>query len=49
MTMVFTAAKPKMLEGLSHGNKVRFTADKQDGTCITLPLKQLSRAHGRRR
>ena len=32
MTMVFTAADPRLLEGLKQGDKVRFTADKKDGT-----------------
>jgi Cu/Ag efflux protein CusF len=31
MTMVFTAADRKLLEGLKQGDKIRFTADKKDG------------------
>jgi Cu(I)/Ag(I) efflux system periplasmic protein CusF len=34
MTMVFTAADKKLLEGLKQGDKVRFTADKQNGTYV---------------
>ena len=39
MTMVFTAADPKLLEGLKQGDKVRFTADKKDGTFIITALE----------
>jgi Cu(I)/Ag(I) efflux system protein CusF len=39
MTMVFTAADPKLLEGLKQGDKVRFTADKQDGTYIVTAIE----------
>ena len=39
MTMVFTAADPKLLEGLKQGDKVRFTADKKDGTYIVTGLE----------
>jgi Cu(I)/Ag(I) efflux system periplasmic protein CusF len=39
MTMVFTAADPKMLEGLKQGDKVRFTADKKDGTFIVTAIE----------
>jgi len=31
MTMVFTAADPKLLDGLKEGDKVKFTADKVNG------------------
>src|SRR5687767_2506619 len=31
MTMVFTAADPKLLEGLKEGDKVKFTAEKVNG------------------
>lgn len=39
MTMVFNAADPKMLEGLKQGDKVRFTADKKDGTYIVTAIE----------
>jgi Cu(I)/Ag(I) efflux system protein CusF len=32
MTMVFTATDANLLDGLKEGNKVRFTADKKDGS-----------------
>jgi Cu(I)/Ag(I) efflux system periplasmic protein CusF len=39
MTMVFTVADPKLLEGLKQGDKVRFTADKKDGTYIVTAIE----------
>ena len=39
MTMAFTAADPKLLDGLKQGDKVRFTADKKDGAYIVTGLK----------
>lgn len=39
MTMVFTAADTKMLEGLKQGDKVRFTADKKDGSYIVTAIE----------
>jgi Cu(I)/Ag(I) efflux system protein CusF len=39
MTMVFTAAHPKLLEGLKQGDKVRFTADKKDGTYVVTAIE----------
>ena len=39
MTMVFTAADPKLLEGLKEGDKVRFTADKKDGPFIITAIE----------
>jgi Cu/Ag efflux protein CusF len=39
MTMVFTAADPKLLEGLKQGDKVRFTADNKDGTYIVTAME----------
>lgn len=39
MTMVFTAADPKMLEGVKQGDKVRFTADKKDGTYVVTAIE----------
>lgn len=39
MTMVFTAADPKLLEGLKEGDKVRFTADRRDGTFIVTAIE----------
>jgi Cu(I)/Ag(I) efflux system periplasmic protein CusF len=41
MTMVFTAADPKLLEGLKQGDKVRFTADKMDGAYIVTALERV--------
>jgi len=41
MTMVFTAADPRLLEGLKQGDKVRFTADKKDGTYFVTALEVL--------
>ena len=40
MTMVFTVADPKLLEGLKQGDKVRFIADKKDGTYIVTAIEQ---------
>ena len=39
MTMVFTAADPKLLDGLKQGDNVRFTADKRDGVYIVTSLE----------
>jgi len=39
MTMVFTAADPKLLDGLKEGDKVRFTADKKDGAFIVTAIE----------
>ena len=39
MTMVFTAADKKLLEGLKQGDKVRFTADKQNGTYLVTAIE----------
>jgi Cu/Ag efflux protein CusF len=39
MTMVFTAADPKLLDGLKQGDKVRFTADKKDGAFIVTAIE----------
>lgn len=39
MTMVWAAANPKMLEGLSVGDKVRFTADRVDGRYTVTTLE----------
>lgn len=39
MTMVFTAADPKLLDGLKQGDKVRFTADKRDGTFFVTAIE----------
>ena len=39
MTMVFTVADPKLLDGLKQGDKVRFTADKKDGTFIVTGIE----------
>jgi Cu(I)/Ag(I) efflux system periplasmic protein CusF len=39
MTMVFAAADPKLLEGLKPGDKVRFTADKKNGTFVITAIE----------
>lgn len=39
MTMVFTAADPKQLEGLAPGDKVRFTADRKNGRYIVTAIE----------
>ena len=39
MTMVFTVPDPKILEGLKPGDKVRFVADKKDGTYIVTAIE----------
>jgi Cu(I)/Ag(I) efflux system protein CusF len=39
MTMVFTATDPKLLQGLKQGDKVRFTADKKDGTYLVIAIE----------
>jgi Cu(I)/Ag(I) efflux system periplasmic protein CusF len=39
MTMVFTASDPKLLAGLKQGDKVRFTADKKDGTYLVTAIE----------
>jgi Cu(I)/Ag(I) efflux system periplasmic protein CusF len=39
MTMVFTAADKKLLDGLKEGDKVRFTADKQNGTYVVTAIE----------
>lgn len=39
MTMVFTAADKKLLEGLKAGDKVKFTADKKDGVYVVTAIE----------
>lgn len=39
MTMVFTAADKKLLDGLKEGDKVRFTADKQNGGFVVTAIQ----------
>lgn len=39
MTMVFTVADPKLLDGLKEGDKVRFTADRKDGTFLVTAIQ----------
>jgi Cu(I)/Ag(I) efflux system protein CusF len=39
MTMVFTAADPRLLEEVKEGDKVRFTADKKDGAFIVTAIE----------
>jgi len=39
MTLVFKAADPKMLDGLKHGDKVRFTAEKLSGTLAVTAIQ----------
>jgi Cu/Ag efflux protein CusF len=40
MTMVFTAVDKKLLDGLKEGDKVRFTADKQNGTYVVTAIER---------
>jgi Cu(I)/Ag(I) efflux system periplasmic protein CusF len=37
--MVFTATDKKLLEGLKEGDKVRFTADKQNGVYVVTAIE----------
>jgi Cu(I)/Ag(I) efflux system periplasmic protein CusF len=39
MTMVFTAADPALLDGLKEGDKVRFTADRKDGSFVVTAIR----------
>ena len=39
MTMVFTATDKKLLDGLKEGDKVRFTADKQNGAYVVTAIE----------
>lgn len=39
MTMVFTAADPRLLDGLKEGDKVRFTADRRDGVFVVTAIR----------
>lgn len=39
MTMVFTAADPKLLDGLKEGDKVRFTADRKEGAYLVTAIR----------
>lgn len=39
MTMVFTAPDRKLIEGLKQGDKVRFTAEKKDGSYIVTAIE----------
>jgi Cu(I)/Ag(I) efflux system protein CusF len=39
MTMVFTAADKKLLDGLKEGDKVKFTADKQNGVYVLTAIE----------
>lgn len=39
MTMVFVAADKKLLEGLKEGDKVRFTAVKDNGTFVVMAIQ----------
>ncbi len=40
MTMVFTVADPKLLDGLNEGDKVRFTAGKQEGKFVVTAIEK---------
>lgn len=40
MTMVFTAIDKKLLEGLKEGDKVKFTADKQNGAFVVTAIEE---------
>ena len=39
LDMVFTASDKKLLEGLKEGDKVRFTADKQNGIYVVTAIE----------
>ena len=39
MTMVFTATDKKLLDGLKEGDKVRFNADKKNGSYVVTALQ----------
>lgn len=39
MTMVFTVANPKLLDGLKQGDKVRFTAEKKEGALVVTAIE----------
>ena len=39
MTMVFKASDPKLLDGLKEGDKVRFTAEKLNGTIAVTAIR----------
>ncbi len=39
MTMVFKASDPKLLDGLKEGDKVRFTAEKVNGTLAVTAIR----------
>jgi Cu/Ag efflux protein CusF len=39
MTMVFKASDPKLLDGLKEGDKVRFTAEKVNGTFAVTAIR----------
>lgn len=39
MTMVFTVTDKKLLDGLKEGDKVKFTADKQNGAYIVTAIQ----------
>lgn len=39
MSMVFTAADKKLLDGLKEGDKVKFTADKRDGVYVLTAIE----------
>ncbi len=41
MTMVFTVTEPRLLQGLKQGDKVRFTADKKDGSYIVTAIEAI--------
>jgi len=41
MTMVFRTRDPKVLDGFKAGDKVRFTADRIDGTYTVLRMEPL--------
>ena len=39
MTMVFKASDPKLLDGLKEGDKIRFTAEKLNGTIAVTAIR----------
>jgi len=42
MTMVFKAADPKLLTGLAPGSKVRFTADRSNGSLFVTAIESIN-------
>ena len=41
MTMVFSVADPKMLDGLKEGDKLRFSADRVQGAITVTAIERV--------